>query len=341
MEKKSVSFLLIGLALGAILTSLAFVGILRSKHNSVPHGSPQKTVLKLGHALDQSHPVHTAMAFMAKRVAELSQGTVEIQMFPNGQLGSEPECVEQAQRGALAITKVAAAAMEGFAPDMAVFGMPYLFRDEEHFWRVADGPVGRELLRAGDPVGLHGLAYYDAGARNFYTVEKPVLTPSDLKESKIRVMSSKTARDLIVTLGAGATPIPVGELYSALQQRMVNGAENNPPSYLSNRHYEVAKQYSLTEHTRVPDVLIISQKIWQSLPQHERVWIQQAATESVAFQRELWKEKTQEALDIVASRGVQIHRPEKQPFVDATASMYKGIEGTRLGELVEKVRNTP
>jgi tripartite ATP-independent transporter DctP family solute receptor len=341
MERKSASFLFVGLALGSILSSLAFIAIMRSKHDSIPHGAPQKIVLKLGHALDQTHPVHTAMAFMAQRVAELSQGSVEIQMFPNGQLGSEPECVEQAQRGALAITKVAAAAMEGFAPDMAVFGMPYLFRDETHFWNVANGTVGRELLRAGDKVGLHGLAYYDAGARNFYTVERPVLTPADLKESKIRVMSSKTARDLIVALGAGATPIPVGELYSALQQKMVNGAENNPPSYLSNRHYEVAKHYSLTEHTRVPDVLIISQKIWESLPQHVRVWVQQAADESVAYQRKLWTEKSAEALEIVAKNGVTIHRPDKKPFIEATASMYKGIEGTRLGDLVQQVRATP
>jgi len=216
MDKKSVSFLFFGLALGSILASLAFVAILRSNHDKIPHGSPQKMVLKLGHALDQTHPVHTAMEFMAKRVSELSQGTVEIQMFPNGQLGSEPECVEQAQRGALAITKVAAAAMEGFAPDMAVFGMPYLFRDETHFWNVAKSSLGRQLLRSGDSVGLHGLAYYDAGARSFYTVERPVLQLSDLNERKIRVMSSKTARDMIVSLGAGATPIPVGELYIAL-----------------------------------------------------------------------------------------------------------------------------
>jgi TRAP-type C4-dicarboxylate transport system substrate-binding protein len=146
------------------------------------------------------------------------------------------------------------------------------------------------------------------------------------------------ARDLIATLGGGPTPIPWGELYTALQQSMVDGAENNPPSYLSSRHYEVAKHFSLDEHTRIPDVVIFSQRIWDGLTPQARAWISQAAAESVEFQRKLWIEKTAEALETVEKAGVKIYRPDKQLFVDATAPMLKEFEGTRIGDLAAQIR---
>jgi tripartite ATP-independent transporter DctP family solute receptor len=278
------------------------------------------------------------MEFMGTRAAELSGGTVEIQVFGGGQLGSEPECIEQTQRGALAMVKTSAAALEGFVPDMAVFGMPYLFRDEEHYWNVLLGDIGKEILRAGDPQGLHGLCYYDSGSRSFYTKDRPILHPSDVNEMKLRVMPSKTAHNMITTLGGGPTPIPFGELYTALQQGMIDGAENNPPSFFSMRHYEVAKHYSLDEHTRVPDVVLFSKPIWDGLSPQVRAWIEQAAAESVIFQRKLWTQQTEEALEAVEQAGVTIYRPDKSPFVDAMAPMYAAIEGTRIGELARRVR---
>lgn len=339
MDRKAYSFLFVGLVAGALLAAAFFVGVVRqSKSAALAAGPGPATVLKLAHALDQAHPVHAAMELMAKRVGELSHGSVVVQVFPNGQLGSEPETIEQLQRGAVAIVKTSAAAMEGFVPDMAVFGLPYLFRDDDHYWKVLNGPIGRQLLAAGESVGMHGLCYYDSGSRSFYTVRRPILTPGDLKELKIRVLPSKMARDLIATLGGGPTPIPWGELYTALQQSMVDGAENNPPSYLSSRHYEVARHFSLDEHTRIPDVVIFSQRIWEGLSPQARTWINQAAAESVEFQRKLWIEKTAEALEIVEKAGVTIYRPDKQPFVDATAPLYREFEGTRLGGLAQEIR---
>ena len=179
----------------------------------------------------------------------------------------------------------------------------------------------------------------DSGSRSFYTVGKPILTPADVKELKIRVLPSKMARDLIATLGGGPTPIPRGELYTALQQSMVDGAENNPPSYLTSRHYEVAKHFSLDEHTRIPDVIIFSQKIWAGLSPQQQAWINQAAAESVEFQRKLWIEKTAEALATVEKAGVKIYRPDKQPFVEATMPMYQAMAGTRLGDLAQQIRD--
>jgi tripartite ATP-independent transporter DctP family solute receptor len=338
MDRKSLSFLALGLVVGSLLAAVVFIGVLRSERGANAAAGGQKTVLKLGHVLDQSHPVHAAMEYMARRAGELSGGMLEMQVFPNGQLGSEPECIEQLQRGALAMVKTSAAAMEGFVPDMAVFGLPYLFRDDTHYWRVLEGSIGQELLAAGDPVGVHGLCYYDSGSRSFYTVDKPILRPEDVKELKLRVLPSKMARDLIALLGGGPTPVPFGELYTALQQSMVDGAENNPPSFYTSRHFEVARHYSLDEHTRIPDVVIFSKKVWDGLSPAVQGWITQAANESVVFQRKLWQEQTKAALEAVEKAGVKVYLPDQALFVAATAPMYKEFEGTRVGDLVQRIR---
>lgn len=335
MDRKAVSFLVLGLLLGSLLTVAAMVPAIRAARTG---SGRDKIILKLGHVLPPSHAVHIAMEFMAKRLAELSNGTVELQVFGGGQLGSEPECIEQLQRGALAIVKTSAAALEGFVPDMAVFGLPYLFRDDDHYWKVLLGPVGQEILRAGASQNVHGLVYYDSGSRSFYTLDKPILAPTDVRELKLRVLPSKTARDMITILGGGPTPIPYGELYTALQQGMIDGAENNPPSFFSSRHYEVAKHYALDEHTRVPDVVIVSKGIWDGLSPQVKVWLDQAAAESVTFQRTLWTEQTAEALEAVQKAGVKIYHPDKAPFQRAMAPMYKLFEGTRVGELAERIR---
>lgn len=335
MDRKAISFFTLGLLIGALLTVVVLIPAIRSARTG---GGANKTVLKLGHVLPPSHAVHIAMEFMGKRAAELSGGTVEIQVFGGGQLGTETDSIEQVQRGALAMVKTSAGALEGFVPDMAVFGMPYLFRDDEHYWNVLLGDIGKEILRAGDPKGMHGLCYYDSGSRSFYTLTKPIVRPGDVREMKLRVMPSKTAHTMITTLGGGPTPIPFGELYTALQQGMIDGAENNPPSYYSMRHYEVAKHYSLDEHTRVPDVVLFSKPIWDALSPQVRAWIEQAALESVTFQRKLWAEQTEEALLAVEKAGSKIYRPDKAPFVEAMAPMYAAIEDTRIGELAKRIR---
>lgn len=338
-RRSRLSFLFLGLLLGALLTTTVFIVVLRQGDAAKIGGAG--TVLKFAHGLDQNHPVHAAIAFFAQRVNELSGGEVVVQVFPNGQLGSESECIEQLQRGALAMVKTSAGSMEGFIPAMAAFGLPYLFRDEDHFWNVLNGPVGRELLASGEGVGIHGLCYFDAGARSFYTIARPIITPEDASGLKLRVLPSKMARDFVTALGAGATPIPWGELYTALQQRMVDGAENNPPSYVSSRHYEVARHFSLNEHTRLPDIVIFSQPIWESLTPEQRAWIEQAADESVVFQRKLWREKTAEALAMAKAAGVTIHRPDREPFAAATASLADDYEGTPTADLIHRIRETP
>lgn len=280
-------------------------------------------VLKLAHVLDISHPVHRGMVFMAEQVAENSGGRMRVDIYPSGQLGgAERDLIELLQIGSLAMTKVSTAPLESFVPEMRIFGIPYIFRDDNHRWKVLNGEIGRSLLLAGDDYYLRGMCYYDAGSRSFYTKDVPVVSPSELKGLKIRVMKSITAVEMVRALGGSATPIPWGELYTALQQGVVDGAENNPPSFHLSRHYEVCKHYSLDEHTSVPDILLMSTVVWESLTSQEQAWLQEAVDVSVEVQKRLWKEACVEALREVQANGVTVSYPDKAPFRDAVKEMH-------------------
>jgi tripartite ATP-independent transporter DctP family solute receptor len=302
--------------------------------------SEQKvTIIKLGHGLDPAHPVHLAMEYLAEQVAEKSRGRMRIDVYPSEQLGSERECLELLQIGSLAMTKVSCSVIEGFVPEMGVLSLPFLFRDEAHRFRVLEGEIGRELLLAGERYWLRGLCYYDAGTRSFYTVDRPILEPEDLSGLKIRTQESPTSLRMVQALGGSATPIAWGELYSALQQGVVDGAENNPPSFHLSRHYEVCKHYSLDEHTGVPDVLVISTKIWEGLSVEFKQWLQEAADESEIYQRKLWKEATEKALEEVQKAGVTIYYPDKTPFIESVEGIYdEYINQPRIYRLIQRIR---
>ena len=299
----------------------------------------QGKVLKLAHGLDPSHPVHQAMVYMAQRCKEISNGDLTIEIYPSGQLGSEQQCVELLQIGSLAITKVSAAVMESFVEDFKVLGLPYVFRSREHSFKVLDGEIGKELLRSTEPFWIRGLCFYDAGSRSFYTIDKPVYSPDDLKGLKIRVMKSITAMEMVKALGGSPTPISWGELYTALQSGVVDGAENNPPSFYTSHHYEVCKYYSLNEHTTVPDVLIVSMKVWNKLSDKEKEWLQQAAEESVPVERKLWAESEKESLEAVEEAGVTIIHPDKKPFADKVAPLLDSYKkNAKLYDLITRIR---
>ncbi len=300
---------------------LVFVIIIGFIISSCGELAKHKT-LKLAHTLPTDHPVHEAMTFLADRCSELSDGQLQIKIYPGGQLGSEQQCVELLQIGSLAITKVSAAVMESFTDDYKVLGLPYIFRNKEHAFKVFDGEIGNELLLSTKNKWIRGLCFYDAGSRSFYSIKKPILTPDDLKGMKIRVMKSKTAMDMVQTLGGNPTPISYGELYTALQSGVVDGAENNPPSFYTSHHYEVCKHYSIDEHSSVPDVLIIGQHIWDNLSEIERGWLQQATDESVLVQRRLWAESVKKSLDEVQKAGVKIYYPDKAPFIEKVKDVY-------------------
>jgi tripartite ATP-independent transporter DctP family solute receptor len=296
-------------------------------------------VIKLAHSLDVSHPVHKGMVYMAERLKEYSKGKMRVDIYPGGQLGDERELIELLQIGSLAMTKVSTAPLESFVPEMKIFGIPYVFRDSEHRWKVLNSSIGKQLLLAGEPYFLRGMCYYDAGSRSFYTKNKPIYKPEDLKGLKIRVMKSITAVNMVKTLGGSPTPIPWGELYTALQQGVVDGAENNPPSFYFSRHYEVCKYYSLDEHTSIPDILLMSTIVWKSLSKQEQQWMQKSIDESVEYQKKLWQESTQEALQAVQEAGVEIIHPDKKPFLEAVQPMHESFKGTPIYDLIEKIKN--
>jgi len=294
-------------------------------------------VLKLAHVLDPSHSVHQGMVYMAERLDEYSDGTMRIDLYPSGQLGAERELVELVQIGSLAMTKVSAAPLEAFVPAMQVFSIPYVFRDRDHLFKALDSEVGKELLDSLQVARLKGMGYYDSGSRSFYMVDTPVERPDDIGGKKIRVMKSQTAVKMIAAMGGSATPISWGELYTALQQGVVDGAENNPPSFYLSGHYEVSKYYALNEHTSVPDMLLMSTHVWDALSEKQQEWLQMAVDDSVVHQRELWRVSTEEALAAVREAGVTVTYPDKAPFMEAVQEMKASYDGTEVGRYLRAI----
>lgn len=297
-------------------------------------------IIRLGHGLDVTHSVHQAMLQTDVYLNELSQGKMRLQIYPNQQLGSERECLELLQIGSLDMTKVSGAVLENFAPKLKIFGLPFLFDNKDHLFKVLDGTIGKELLKEGEEYWLKGVGFYDSGSRSFYTKERPVEQPEDLEGLKIRVQESVSAFDMVKQLGASPTPISWGELYTALQQGVVDGAENNPPSFYLSRHYEVCKYYSIDEHTMIPDVLLVSTHLWNRLSSEEQGWLQKAIDQSIPYQRDLWIQSENESLQAVIEAGVEVSYPKKNRFQKATQKMYQDFKkDPQMAELIERIRN--
>jgi tripartite ATP-independent transporter DctP family solute receptor len=329
--------------IAGILTGLlgaCLLGALVVKPKAISGGS-DRIVLKLGHGLAESHPVHKGMVFMKERLEELTDGRATIDVYSGGVLGNEVESLEQVQKGEMAMTKVSTAALEAFISDMKVFGVPFAFRDEEHFWNVLTGDIGERMLALGVPNRFLGLCYYDSGDRNFYSTKKPIRSAADVAGMKVRVMNSRTAMDMISMMKGSATPISWGELYTALDQGTVDAAENNWPSFVTSRHFEVCKYFTLSGHQRIPDMVIISTKIWDQLPQSIQKALRQAAKESEVFQRELWREETERCMVFAKENGIEIITPDMESFRTTCAPfiLQRGYEDLRkLYDEIQEVK---
>jgi len=286
-----------------------------------------KTVY-LAHTLPVIHPVHLGIEVFADEVERLSNGELLVKIFPDGQLGTEREVLELLQIGSIPMTKVSAAAMANFAPEYEVLGVPYLFRDEDHLFRVLESEVGEQILASGAEKLLRGLAYYNAGSRSFYTTTKPIRTPADLKGQKVRVMNHQMSVDMVNAMGGAATPMAYGELYTALQQGVVDGAENNPPSFVTSGHYEVAKYYSLDEHASLPDVLVMSTTYWDSLSEQEQAWLRAAAKTSVTAQRKFWSDDVAASMKKIEAAGVEVIHPDKSLFAEKVSEVIAAFADT-------------
>jgi tripartite ATP-independent transporter DctP family solute receptor len=266
---------------------------------------------------------------------------MRIQIYPSEQLGTERQCLELLQIGSLDMTKVSAGSLENFSPNIKVFGLPFLFRDREHSYSVLDSDIGSDLLSGTEKYWLKGLAYYDAGARSFYTREKKIQNPNDLNGLKIRVMESKTAFDMVKILGGSPTPISYGELYTSLQQGVVDGAENNPPSFYLSKHYEVCKFYTLDEHTILPDVLLMSTHTWNSLSKQQKEWVNNSVKLSVIEQRKLWAKSEKESLEAVKEAGVEIIIPDKKLFIEQSKNIIESYKSnSELYNFIERIKES-
>ena len=302
--------------------------------------NPGQKIIRLAHGLDTNHPVHLAMEFMGEKIELKSEGKIKVLIYPSGQLGAERECLELLQIGSLDITKVSAAVLENFIPEYKVLSIPYVFRNKKHAHKIFDGLVGEEILAKGDHSRLRGLTFYDAGSRSFYTKTKAIDRPEDLEGLKIRVQKSNMAVAMVDLLGGSPTPISWGELYTALQQGVVDGAENNLPSFYTSKHYEVCKYYSLNEHTAVPDVLLIGKDSWNRFSPSEQKWIKEAARESALYQRKLWEASEAESLKAIKEAGVKVSYPEKELFDEKTRAIVGMFEGEPdILKLIDKIRD--
>lgn len=296
--------------------------------------------LRLNHNNPEDHPVHLSMQRMADEVEEATGGSVKIRIYANGQLGSQRESTEQVQNCSLDMARSNAAELEAFVPSYAVFNLPYMFASEEHFDQVIAGDLGRQILDSGIEQGIRGLAYYTEGARSFYA-NKPILSPDDLKGVKMRVQPSPSAVRMIELLGGNPTPIGWGELYSALQQGVVDGAENNPTALTTARHGEVAKHFSMDEHTLIPSVVFMSNCAWEELTPDEQTVLTTAARNSMISHGEEWKIASDKAIeDAQSEMGVEIHQVDKAPFIEAVQPMYDEAASANpeIGTLIEQIR---
>lgn len=296
-----------------------------------------QTVLKAADIHPDGYPTVEAVIYMGKLVEERTKGRIKIQEFNNAVLGGEKDTIEQTQFGVIDFNRVSTAQFNNVVPETQVYGLPFLFRSVEHMRKTVDGPIGDEILAAFEPKGLVALAYYDSGARSFYT-KKPITKLADMKGMKIRVQQSDMWVAMMQAFGANPTPMAFGEVYSAIQTGVVDGAENNWPSYESSRHFEVAKQYTLTEHSLQPEVLVMSKKSYDKLSADDQKIIRQAAKESVVKMRELWdaREKASEAK--VRAAGSVVTSVDKAEFIAAMKPVYdKYVTDAKMKQLVERI----
>ncbi|MDM7933585.1 TRAP transporter substrate-binding protein [Tabrizicola sp.] len=298
--------------------------------------------LKSSDTHPDGYPTVAAVQVMGEMIKERSGGRICIEVFHSAQLGEEKDTIEQTKFGVIDMNRVSMGPFNNIIEETKVVSLPFIFRGTDHMHRVMDGPIGEEILAAFEPHGFIGLAYFDGGSRSFYNSQKPIDSIDDLAGMKVRVMQSDVFVDMMSALGANATPMPYGEVYSALQTGVIDGAENNWPSFESSGHYEVAGYYTLNEHLIVPEALVMSKVSWDKLTPEDQALIRQAAKDSVAINRELWAAREKVSEEKIRAAGVQIiDNIDKTPFIEAMVPVYEKHANTpKLQDLVTRIQAT-
>ena len=304
----------------------------RQPHSRAPagfagqRGAQQKFVFKASDVHPEGYPTVTAVEEMGKALSKATDGRLSVQMYASMQLGGEKEAIEQAQIGAIALARVSVGALGPVVNDLNVLNLPFLFRDTAHAQKVLDGPIGQELLDKvtnSPTANIVGLCWMDAGARNIYDTKRPITDMADLKGLKVRVMGNPMFVDMMNALGGNGVAMGYDQVFTALQTGVVDGAENNPPSFVFDNHYQVAKYYTLTEHLIVPEMLVFSKPIWNKLSKDDQALVQKLGREAQMRERVLWNEYQDKALAKMKEAGIQVVTiADKKPFQDAVKPVW-------------------
>ncbi len=322
------------------MRTLIRVGALTGAALMVAGLAAQAKTLKLNHNNPPDHPLHKSMEFMGERLDALTNGDLKIRVYGNAQLGTQRESMELLQNGSLDMARSNASELEAFEESYSALNLPYIFTSDDHYYDVLKGEIGDDILASSRDKGFVGVAYYVEGARSFYA-NKEINSPADLKGMKIRVQPSPSAIRMVELLGGSPTPIAWGELYSALQQGVVDGAENNPLALTSARHGEVSKVYSNDGHTMIPSVVLISTQTFDGLSDEHKAALNQAAKESMDFHREQWNKQVDEAkATAMADLGVTFVEVDKGPFIEAVLPMHEeaAANSERVGDLISRIK---
>ena len=326
--------------IGVFLAVLVFVGVVYSFYpGKQRYASSEKSVIVLKATDNQSddYPMAQGLRYMAKLLDERSNGRIKMIVYSNAILGDEKDILGPTEEGLLDIGRISASSLTKYAPELNVYMMPFLFRDGIQQWKVLDGPVGQRLLDSLGNSGFVGLTYYDPGARSFYA-KKPIMSPQDIIGQRVRILDDKTQEDMISVMGAIPMKTSFLEVYPSLMTGTLDAAENSPPSFYTTKHYEQANVLSLTEHLVVPGVIIISKKTWNSLSSQDQELIRQAAKDSSVYQRKLWSEFTEKAMQELRNNGVRVVVPDKESFRKAMAPLYNKYPEYK--EMIKQIQDT-
>jgi tripartite ATP-independent transporter DctP family solute receptor len=302
-----------------------------------------KLILRTAETQPSDYPTSTALKYMGALIKEWSNNRIEMKLYTGGQLGEEKDTLEMTIFGGIDLNRINMAPLNSVAPETGVLGLPFLFRSTAHMRAVVDGPIGEEILASLEPYGLIGLAYYDSGARSFYNTQRPIVTPADLIGLKIRVQNSALSVAMVEALGANPTPMGFGQVYESLLLGTIDGSENNWPSYESTGHYEAAQHYTLTRHTMMPEVLVMSKHRWQKLSLQDQTLIRRAAKASVPFMRKHWdKRVAMSRIKVLNTDAKVIEDPDLSLFSDAMQPVYeKFVTSEKTRRLLKRIQAVP
>jgi tripartite ATP-independent transporter DctP family solute receptor len=300
-----------------------------------------KKILKASDVHPEGYPTVQAVESLGKKLDQATNGRLSVQMYASMQLGGEKEVIEQAQVGALQFARVSVGTLGPVVDDLNVLNLPFVFRDVAHMRKVVDGAIGQQLLdkvTANPNVKLVGLCWMDAGARSFYTIKKPIKSIADLKGLKVRVIGNPIFVDMANALGANGVAMGYDQVFSALQTGVIDGAENNPPSFVFDNHYQVAKFYSDSQHLIVPEMLVYSKAGWDQLSPDDQGLIKKFSREAQLEARELWDKKEADAFDRMKSGGIELdHIADKTPFRDAVKPVWDKY-GAKFTDVIKQIQ---